>query len=193
MQSVLLHLKHDLCSFCCLKYPYRFCLVRNVCGHTFQIHTESCKEIYLSQVLRANLLDKLSYEIELIAWLPQRQWNNMRYIDKIGTKPQPHTPMRKLCAWLLGCTLSWWRHQIEKKYRVTGPLCHQWTVNSPHKGQWRGALVFSLIWAWTNGWVNHRDAGYLKRHRSHYDATVMLPIRYRILATTLVVELSKET
>ena len=26
-------------------------------------------------------------------------------------------------------------------------------VNSPHKGQWRGALVFSLICAWINGWV----------------------------------------
>ena len=29
-------------------------------------------------------------------------------------------------------------------------------VNSPHKGQWRGALVFSLICAWTNGWVHNR-------------------------------------
>ena len=24
---------------------------------------------------------------------------------------------------------------------------HRWPVNSPHKGQWRGALMFSLIWA----------------------------------------------
>ena len=28
-------------------------------------------------------------------------------------------------------------------------------VNSPHKGQWRGALMFSLIWAWINGWINN--------------------------------------
>ena len=33
------------------------------------------------------------------------------------------------------------------------------SVNSPHKGQWRGAFVFSLICAWTNGWVNNRGAG----------------------------------
>ena len=28
-------------------------------------------------------------------------------------------------------------------------------VNSPHKGQWRGALMFSLICVWINGWVNN--------------------------------------
>ena len=51
---------------------------------------------------------------------------------------------------------------------------HGWPVNSPHKGQWRGALVFSLICAWTNGWVNNRQAGDLRRHRAHYDIIVML-------------------
>ena len=34
---------------------------------------------------------------------------------------------------------------------------HRWPVNSPQKGQWRGALMFSLICAWINGWVNNRD------------------------------------
>ena len=45
-------------------------------------------------------------------------------------------------------------------------------VNSPHKGQWRGALMFSLICVWINGWVNNREAGDLRRHRAHYDVTV---------------------
>ena len=31
---------------------------------------------------------------------------------------------------------------------------HRSLVNSPHKGQWRGALMFPLICAWTNGWAN---------------------------------------
>ena len=31
---------------------------------------------------------------------------------------------------------------------------HRSAINSPHKGQWRGALMLSLISAWTNGWVN---------------------------------------
>ena len=44
---------------------------------------------------------------------------------------------------------------------------HRSLVNSPQKGQWRGALMFSLICAWINGWVNNREAGYLRRHRVH--------------------------
>ena len=47
-------------------------------------------------------------------------------------------------------------------------------VNSSHKGQWHGALMFSFICAWINGCVNNRQAGDLRRHRAHYDVTVML-------------------
>ena len=50
---------------------------------------------------------------------------------------------------------------------------HLWLVNSPHKGHWRGALVFSLICAWTNSWVNNRDAGDMRRHVAHHDVIVM--------------------
>ena len=50
---------------------------------------------------------------------------------------------------------------------------HRSSVSSPHKGQWRGALMFSLICAWINDWVNSRDAGNLRHHRAHYDVTVM--------------------
>ena len=50
---------------------------------------------------------------------------------------------------------------------------HRSTVNSPHKGQWRGALVFSLICVWINGWVNNREAGDRRRHQAHYDVIVM--------------------
>ena len=49
---------------------------------------------------------------------------------------------------------------------------HQWPVNS-HKGLWRGALIFSLICAWINSWVNNREAGDLKRHRAHYGVIVV--------------------
>ena len=50
---------------------------------------------------------------------------------------------------------------------------HRWPANSPHKGQWRGALMFSLICAGINGWVNNRGAGDLRRHRAHYDVIAM--------------------
>ena len=46
-------------------------------------------------------------------------------------------------------------------------------VNSPHKCQWRGALMFSLICARINGWVNKHEADDLRRHGAHYDVTVM--------------------
>ena len=52
-------------------------------------------------------------------------------------------------------------------------VIHWSPMNSPHKGQWRGALMFSLICAWMNGWVNSREAGDLRRQRAHYDVTVM--------------------
>ena len=51
---------------------------------------------------------------------------------------------------------------------------HRSPVNSPHKGQWRGALMFSLICVWINSWVNNREAGDLRRYRAHYDVIVML-------------------
>ena len=54
---------------------------------------------------------------------------------------------------------------------------HRSQLDSPHKGQWRGALMFSLICAWTNGWANNQDVGDLRRHRARYDVTVMIHLR----------------
>ena len=50
---------------------------------------------------------------------------------------------------------------------------HQSRVNSPHKDQWCGALMFSLICVWINGWVNTREASDLRRYHAHYDVIVM--------------------
>ena len=51
---------------------------------------------------------------------------------------------------------------------------HRSPVNSPHKGQRRGALIFSLICTRINGWVNNGEAGDLRRYRAHFDFTVMI-------------------
>ena len=70
----------------------------------------------------------------------------------------------------------WWRHQMET-FSEKLALCagnSPVPVNSPHKGQWRGALMFSLICVWINGWVNNGEAGDLRRHRGHYDVSVMV-------------------
>ena len=50
---------------------------------------------------------------------------------------------------------------------------HRSPVNSPHKGQWRRALMFSLICVLINGWVNNGEGDDLRRYRAHYDVTVM--------------------
>ena len=56
---------------------------------------------------------------------------------------------------------------------------HRLPVNSPHKGKWRGTLMFSLICARTNGWVNNRDACDLRCYRVHYEVTVMIIHQFR--------------
>ena len=71
-----------------------------------------------------------------------------------------------------------WKHFPRHWTFVRG--IHRSPMNSPHKGQWRGALVFSLICAWINGWVNTGKAGDLRRHRAHYDVIVMVYLRHYI-------------
>ena len=68
-------------------------------------------------------------------------------------------------------------------FRATGPFCREftgrrWIEQFPWqiKGQWRGALMFSLILvicAWINSWVNNCEAGDLRCHHAHYDVIVM--------------------
>ena len=64
-----------------------------------------------------------------------------------------------------------WKHFPRYWSFVRG--IHRSPVNSPHKGQWRGALMFSLICARINGWVNNGEAGDLRRNHAHYDVTVI--------------------
>ena len=85
---------------------------------------------------------------------------------------------------------SWWRHQMET-FSTLLAFC---AGNSPapdefpHKGQWRGALMFCVICALINGWVNNREAGDFRRYHAHYDVIVMsyflfgyLPTSYKIV------------
>ena len=84
---------------------------------------------------------------------------------------------------------AWWRHQMETfpRYWPFVRGIHRSTpVNSLHKGQWRRALMFSLICAWINGSVNNREADDLRRHRAHYDVYVMQPRSHRTSNVKLV-------
>ena len=57
-----------------------------------------------------------------------------------------------------------WKHLLA--------LCegNQWIPNTKASD---AGLMISLICAWTNGWANNWDACDLRRHRAHYDVTVM--------------------
>ena len=65
---------------------------------------------------------------------------------------------------------AWMISSNGKIFHVTDPLWEEFIghslVNSPHKGQWREALMFSLICARINGWVNNGYAGNLRHHRA---------------------------
>ena len=64
-----------------------------------------------------------------------------------------------------------WKHFPRNWPFVRG--IHRSPVNSPHKGQWRGALMFSLICVWINNWVNNRETGDLRHYRAHYYVIAM--------------------
>ena len=58
-------------------------------------------------------------------------------------------------------SVPWWRHQMETfpRYWPFVRRIHRSPVNSPHKGHWRGALVFCLICVGINGWINNGEVG----------------------------------
>ena len=74
---------------------------------------------------------------------------------------------------LIGC--SWWRHQMETHSALLA-LC---AGNSPVTGEFPAQRPVtrnfdgSFICAWINDWANNREAGDFRRHRAHYDVTVM--------------------
>ena len=70
-----------------------------------------------------------------------------------------------------------WKHFPRNWPFVRG--IHRSPVNSPHKGQWRGALMFSLICVWINDWVNSCEAGDLRRYRAQFDVIVMQHYAHR--------------
>ena len=78
---------------------------------------------------------------------------------------------------------TWWRHQMET-FSALLAICagnSSVAVNSPHKGQRCGDLMFSLICLWKNGWVNNGEAGELRRYFTHYDVNVMSQAKQELI------------
>ena len=126
----------------------------------------------------------------------------------INVKPEVNTILQNICSshgiyFITKCDymlepvfhprkqlwlISWWRHQMET-FSALLALCEGNSLGTgefPSQSQWCESLMFSLIWARTNGWVNHRDAGELRRHCAYYDVTV------KIIGTTTSAETNGE-
>ena len=73
-----------------------------------------------------------------------------------------------------------WNHFLRNWPFMRG--IHRSPVNSPHKGQWRRALMFSLICVWMYDWVNNREAGDLRRYRANYDVIIMIAVMFMSMA-----------
>ena len=86
---------------------------------------------------------------------------------------------RHPCHVTLLCYEQYWRVSSEYWKCIHSALLANCAGNSPapgefpHKGQWRGAKMFSLICTQINSWVNNHEAGDLRSHRTHYDVIVM--------------------
>ena len=77
---------------------------------------------------------------------------------------------------VLGCISHMMTSSNGNVFHVTGPLCgeftgHRWIPRTKA----RGAELWCFLWPapWMNGWENNREAGELRRHRAHYDVTVL--------------------
>ena len=112
--------------------------------------------------------------------------------DGIMTVETENRQVFKVCAYIHGDVIKWKHFQrywpfvrgielgdciIELNWNWIE--IHRLPVNSPHKGQWHGALMFSLICAWIHCWVNNGGSGDLRRYCAHRDVTVM---RYHCFA-----------
>ena len=113
-------------------------------------------------------------DINVLTFLVQQQyvwrtaWANTTTTDVLASCPRYHQPQ----YWLPSNHQYMMTSSNGNIFRVTDPLCGKFTGH--RKGQWHGAVMFSLIYAWTNCLVNTRDAGDSRSNRVHYDVIVMI-------------------
>ena len=122
----------------------------------------------------------LSFSIDVVLTIFMRKisrflWSfhrgNHIYFDRYFNNGLINTQVWCVClAWFHDDVIKW-KHFPRYWPFVRG--IHRSPVNFPHKGQWRGALKFSLICARINGWVNYRETGDLRRHQAHCDVIIM--------------------
>ena len=105
-----------------------------------------------------------NYVAKTIKSMAQRKTACNSIANALGLLQPCAKPPNVLLMWYNHDDVIKWKH-FPRYWLFVGGI-HRWPVNSPHKGQWRGALMFSLICARIKDWVNNREAGDLRRHRS---------------------------
>ena len=148
---------------------------KNMNGNAFNSMSDHCSTHYLNPCISVKtheINSELSYVLH--TW-PENVPKRILLHTKKGT--EKFTECLKCVKHCLGRT--WRDHDDVIKWKYLPRYwafvreIHRSPAISPHKGQWRGALMLSLICAWINRWVNNREAGDLRRHHAHYDVTVM--------------------
>ena len=104
-------------------------------------------------------------------WIPTTKGQLRGKCFHLMTSSWSWRPLLGLVPWCHDDVI-YWKH-IPRNWPIVREI-HPSPVDSPHKGKWRGLLIFSLVCVWPNGYANYRDAGNLRRHRGHYDVTVMV-------------------
>ena len=110
------------------------------------------------------IMGSMTGSFPVIEYVPTRLSNEFRdsiqYKDGVLAVQETHDDVIK------------WKH-FPRYWPFVGGI-HRSPMNSPHKGQWRGALMFSLICVWIKSWVNNRKTGDLRRYRAHHGVIVMI-------------------
>ena len=132
--------------------PYRpIVVIEAGLGRTVEMSIEPCKNLWY---LRDARVAGLTGFVQLVGQV------SLGYLVNKPNEDKTHDDVIK------------WKH-FPRNWPFVREI-HRSPVNFPHKGQWRGALMFSLIYAWINDWVNNREAGDLRRQHGHYDVIVMV-------------------
>ena len=156
--------------------PLRTCDVTLVHSQThrisFPVHDAACVHILLVSVGELVCLTKESRHLYAAA-IPYRRPFGMSHSAPVTIGGYGHIMAGRGIE-----TGIWIKNMMTSAngdiFRVTDPL---WE-NSPVTGEFptqrpvTQSLMFSLIRAWINGWVNNREPGDLRCHRAHYDVIV---------------------
>ena len=160
-------------TWSCKKIVFTYCLTTRLCKnkplaqkkshHDFPFHTSVLiGALVYHKALRTmctfkEISVRIYYSLNKKNTSNDKYWNCGEY--GIVAKFEPHDDVIK------------WKHF--PRYWPFAWGIHRSLVISPHRGQWCGPLVFSLICASRTGWVNNGGAGDLRRHGAHYDVTVI--------------------